>query len=362
MPQRWRSLVREVSPDAARAGLARVRDAVGPVAWASLAAGVAYFAAHQLLGHPYPFFASVAAFSALGFSPNVQPRRVGEVAFGVTVGVAMGEAIQHVFGSGAIQIGVVVFLAALIARFLDPSPVATTQSAVQSMVVLGLPAAAATSGGGIGRWTEALLGGAVALLFSLFIPKDPRRRPRQLAREVLGALAAACDGVAEGLRTGEPAPARAALEVARRTQVDLAAWDETMLAVRSTARLAPAWRRYGPELAALAQASEYTERASRSLRVLVRRTAVAIEDGHRDGDLGELVADLAVLMRRLADQVGTVDGAAPVAAELVAFAGRLDTRAERDPVRHALVSLLRSVTFDLLRAAGLTDADAVAAM
>ena len=63
-----------------RLGAARVRDSLGPIAWVSLCATIAYALAGWLLGHPYPFFAAVAAFSALGFSPDVQPRRVGEVA------------------------------------------------------------------------------------------------------------------------------------------------------------------------------------------------------------------------------------------------------------------------------------------
>lgn len=346
---------------ALRSGLTRARDAVGPIAWTSLAAGLSYFLAGLLLGHPYPFYAAVAAFSALGFSPDVQPRRVGEVAFGISIGVAMGELIQHVFGSGPLQTTVVVFIAALIARVLDPSPVITTQAAVQSIVVLGLPAAA-TTGGPIGRWTEALLGGLVALTFSLFLPKDPRRRPRRLARDTLTQLADACDLLARGLRAGDGALAREALDRARRTQSGLGIWGDAVAASSSTARISPAWRRHASDLVLLADAWEYTDRTIRTARVLARRGAVAVESGFVDPALAGLVGELGLALRRLGAAFAAGEDPARVVPELVDLAGRLGTRTERDPVRHALVSLLRSATFDTLRAAGATEADAVRAL
>ncbi|TNU76412.1 hypothetical protein FH969_03270 [Miniimonas arenae] len=358
----WSALVTPVlGRPRVRAGLGRVRVAAQPVAWASLAAGVAYAVAGALLGHPYPFFASVAAFSALGFSPDVQPRRVGELAFGVSLGVAMGELIQHEFGSGPVQTTVVVFLAALIGRAIDPSPVVTTQSAVQAIVVLGLPAAA-SSGGPVGRWTDALLGGLVALVFSLFVPKDPRRRPRMLARTVLAELGDVLALVGRALAQGDTVAAAESLRRGRATQGLLVAWAEAVTASGSTARISPAWRRHAHELVVLDAASEFTDRAVRTSRVLARRAGVSVREGVRDPCLAGLVEEVGLAARRLGVALG--EGREPIAPreDLEAVAVRLDTRGERDPGRHVVLTLLRSITFDLLRVAGCTEAQATAAL
>lgn len=338
-------------PRGVQLGLGRARDAVGPVAWVSLATGVAYAVAGALVGHPYPFFAAVACFSALGFTADVQPRRVGEVALGISLGVAMGEAIQVQFGSGPIQTAVVVLVATLIAKALDPSPVLTTQSAVQAIVVLGLPLMS-SSGGGIGRWTDALVGGAVALVFSLFIPRDPRRRPRTLARSTLGELAEVLTRLGRGLHTGDGAAVADSLDRARSTQAMLVAWESAVSASSSTAKLSPAWHRHVAAVADLADACEFTDRAIRTTRVLARRSAVAVREGWHDEQVAGIVEELGIVTRRLGGLVGAGRPGSEAAEDLREIAARLGTTGERDPVRHTLLSLLRSVTFDLLRAAG----------
>lgn len=348
-------------PRGLRLGLARARDNAGPIAWVSLAAGVAYAVAGATLGHPYPFFAAVAAFSALGFSPDVEPRRVLEVALGISLGVGIGEVIQVSVGSGPIQTGVVVFCAALIARALDPSPVLTTQSAVQAIVVLGLPVMA-SSGGGIGRWTDALLGGAVALVFSLFIPKDPRRRPRTLARTTLAELAEVLERLGAGLRAADAAPVADALTRARSTQALLVAWEASVSASGSTARLSPAWRRRVGDVADLADECEFTDRAIRTTRVLARRAAVTVAEGRSDEVVATLLGELGAVTRDLGGIVGAGRDRADVVPTLRSIAARLGTVGERDPVRHTLTSLLRSITFDLLRTAGLDERAAAEAL
>jgi len=84
----------------ARQGWARVRSSLVPVLQASAAAGAAFGIARYGLGHPYPFFAPVSAWVALGFSSDRQVRRVAELAIGVAVGVALGDLLVHLIGSG----------------------------------------------------------------------------------------------------------------------------------------------------------------------------------------------------------------------------------------------------------------------
>jgi len=344
---------------AARAGLQRARDTAGPITWTALACGTAYALAAWLLSNPYPFFAAVAAFAALGFSPDVRPRRVGEVAFGVTMGVGLGELFQTWVGSGAWQVAVVVIVGTLVARVLDPSPVLTTQSAVQAIVVLGLPAAATTAGP-VGRWLDALLGGAVALVFSLFIPKDPRRRPQLLTRDVVTSIASILGLVALALRTGEPSHAQTALVRGRSLQPALTALEDAVAASASTARLSPAWRRFRADLDELADAAEHADRAVRSSRVLARRVATA--GGVRDEEIAQRCEALEAGASRLAGAFGGRRDPAAARALLEQTAATLVITGERDPMRHTLTSLLRSVAFDLLLAAGASEAEATRAL
>ena len=66
-----------------------------------------------------------------------------------------------------------------------------TQAAVQAIVVSTLlpdPGAAFT------RWTDALIGGAVALVAATVVPRAPLRRPREQAAVVVRKIADAAAG------------------------------------------------------------------------------------------------------------------------------------------------------------------------
>ena len=74
------------------------------------------------------------------------------------------------------------------AFLLDGGQLFVTQAAVQSIVVSTLlpdPGAALT------RWTDALIGGAVALVAATVVPAAPLRRPREQAAVVMRKIAGA---------------------------------------------------------------------------------------------------------------------------------------------------------------------------
>jgi hypothetical protein len=180
----------------ARQGWTRVRSGAIPIGQAAVAAGLAYLIANRLLGHEEPFFAPVAAWLCLGFSAQRDVRRVAELAVGVAVGVGMGDLVVHLIGSGWWQLTVVLFTSAVLARFIDSGPMLVTQAGAQAIIVVGLPAA---SGGPLGRWTDALVGGAVALLVALLLPGDTRRRPRALGERALTELAETLETLADAV-------------------------------------------------------------------------------------------------------------------------------------------------------------------
>ena len=259
-----------------RQGWARVRAAWFPILQASIAAAIAFAIARYAVGHPYPFFAPVSAWVALGFTTDRSVRRVAELAVGVAIGVALGDLLVHLIGNGAWQVAVVLFLAAIIARFIDRGQMLTTQAGVQALVIVGLPAISAT-GGPLGRWIDAAIGGAVALAVALLTPRDPRRHPRTLARAATEDLAGVLRILARGLRTGSTADVEDALVRGRASQPALDEWSETATNAGELARVSPTIRKHRAELAGLAADAVLVDRAMRNARVLARRCLAAVE-------------------------------------------------------------------------------------
>lgn len=354
-----------------RQGWARVRRAAVPVLLASVAAGAAYAAARYLLGHEYPFFAPVAAWIALGFSSDRNLRRVAELAIGVAVGVLAGDQLVHRIGTGPWQVAVVLAAAVLLARFLDRGDLLAVQAGVQAMVVVVLPASG--TGGPLGRWLDALVGGAMALVVAALSPQDPRRRVRAVAEEAMTEIAEVLRTLAEGLRTGDRATVRRALLRGRASQPVLDTWRSAAVSARQTARLSPAFRRHRDELAAQAASATLADRAMRNARVLARRAedvvgrlAVAGGDGPADAAGGEglavgldPLADVVDLARRGAEELGVAlstgtgtEAARRTLGEAASLTDPWRLLPEGDLHAQGLVLLLRSLVVDLSETAG----------
>ena len=97
----------------------RLAYAFLPILQCGLAAGLAWFIANDLLEHPRPFFAPIAAAIALGTGMGRRVRRGVELVIGVVVGVGLGDLLIAQIGSGPWQIAAVVILAMSAAVFLD---------------------------------------------------------------------------------------------------------------------------------------------------------------------------------------------------------------------------------------------------
>ncbi len=345
-----------------RQGWSRVRTAFWPIMQAAMAAGVAFWLAHELLGHQAPFFAAVGAWVSLGFSADRDLRRVAELAVGVALGVALGDVVVHVIGTGAWQVAAVLVVSAFIARFIDRGPMLTTQAGVQSIVIVGLPTVAA-SGGPVGRWTDAVVGGLVALAVAALIPRDVRRRPRAQGRTAVEELAAMLGVLARGMRTHQSSDIEDALMRGRATEPALAEWQDACAAARDLARVSPAARRHRTELQWLNRSAVRTDRAVRNARVLARRTKATLgtpEHGHDLSTVADIVQRTALAAEDLAAALGS--GSEPVRASttLLVLAEELDpfTLAPDDWQVQSLVLLIRSLVVDLLEASGVDSAQA----
>uniref|UniRef100_UPI000492FF69 FUSC family protein n=1 Tax=Cellulomonas sp. HZM TaxID=1454010 RepID=UPI000492FF69 len=341
-----------------RLGLARVRSAWFPILQAAVAGGLAYAIAHYWVGHAIPFFAPVCAWIALGFSLDRSVRRVAELAVGVAIGVGLGDLVAHLIGRGVWQIAFVLFVAALLARFIDRGAMLTTQAGVQAIVIVALP----TTSGPFGRWVDAAVGGAMALAVALLTPNDARRHPRALARRSVGELAGMLHTLARGLATGSPQDVEDALVRGRASQQVLDEWRDVATNARELSRVSPAHRRYRDELGRSVDAAVLVDRAVRNARVYVRR-ALALLDADAPHDVSGIAARADATARavdELGDALGSGRDPARARAMLVSAAAALDPfeAAPDDWQVQALVLLHRSLVVDLLEAAGATPAAA----
>ena len=333
------------------------RDRRWQIVQCAVAAGVAWFLAKDVLGHEVPVFAPIAAVVSLGTSYGQRLRRVAEVTAGVAIGVLLGDLLVIQLGSGAWQIALIVGLAMTAALMLDAGTLFINQAAIQSIFVVALVPG---TGESLTRWTDALVGGGVALLAATVVPAAPLRRPREQAATVLGKVSGLLQAAADVMVDGEVERGLDLLDDARSTDHLIrtlqAAADEGMSVVASS----PFRVRHRPGMRRMADLVDPLDRALRSTRVLVRQVAVAAY--HRR----PIPDSYAGLTRQLADAVDLV--AAELRADRMAVAaqpallavGARSGAVERSEEMTAEVVLaqVRSVVADLLMLTGMSQLEA----
>ncbi len=336
----------------ARARMARLKARRWQICQCAIAAAVAWYVAHDLIGHAQPFFAPVVALVSLGTTYGQRLRRVVEMSVGVAVGIFLGDLYTHLLGRGAWQIAVMVALAMVLALLLDASPLLLNQVAIQSLVVVTvLP----NDGAALLRWTDALIGGAVALVAATVVPQAPLRRPREQAGVVVRRLAAMMRTASTSIRHRDVTEAMAALAAARSTDsliTDLrAAADEGLSVVVSS----PFRRRHREPVRAMAELVDPLDIAVRNTRVLVRRVAVACYRGEEiPTAYADLIDEVAGATEQIAAELAAGRLASSVRPRLLEL-GESSARLRRTPVLSAEVVLaqVRSLIADLLAITGM---------
>ncbi|HEV3047683.1 MAG TPA: FUSC family protein [Solirubrobacteraceae bacterium] len=159
----------------AAGAVGRVRAVAGPLSQTAIAAAVAWYAAHDLLGHAQPFFAPIAAAVALSTNHMQRSRRTVQMVVGVLLGIGVSELLHPLVGNGAVSIGVVVLVTlfaavALGVGFVGEGMMFVNQAAASAVLVIALHKA----GTGGERAVDALVGGAVALTIGVgLFPVEP---------------------------------------------------------------------------------------------------------------------------------------------------------------------------------------------
>jgi uncharacterized membrane protein YgaE (UPF0421/DUF939 family) len=267
----------------------RSRNSLIPAIQMTVCAVGAYAFAEYVLGHSGPLFAATSSLIALGFSREPRLRRVLEVGLGCTIGIAVGDLLLHWLGAGIWQAAVVLLFSILLARFLDSGNIFTTQLALQSLLVVLLPA---PSGGPFTRSIDAVVGGLFALLVTTLAPKDPRREPRKDVQKLLHELAEVLRECAGALINSDSTQAWHALIRGRNCQPLVDGMRQSLRASGEVATLAPAYRRHRDELDRLKQSLDFIDLALRNSRVFARRLTSAINHAALSDEATENIAEV----------------------------------------------------------------------
>jgi uncharacterized membrane protein YgaE (UPF0421/DUF939 family) len=324
-----------------------------------VAAALAWFVAHEVIGRQTPFFAPIAAVITLASSVGQRARRTVELVVGVAIGIGLGDAIILLIGTGPWQIGLVVLLAIMVAAAVGGGTPLVVQSASSAVLVATLTA---TTGPPYTRFFDALVGGAVGLLvMTILLPLNPLTVVRRAADPALEALARGLRAIAEGLASADADAVRAALAQLRAAEGNFAAFAQATAAASENVAFAPArWRSRGA-LSQYVDGADQLTYALRNIRVLARRVITALDDKE------QIPACLPMSITLLADAVDLLRqewarGAEPEATRERALRAAAESgRAYDEGVGFSggvVVAQVRTTVTDLLRATGLDYAEA----
>ncbi|MEH1101780.1 FUSC family protein [Micromonospora sp. CPCC 205561] len=244
---------------------------------AGLAAALAWVAAREVLGNQDSTFAPAAAVGVIAAAIGNRTRRTVELIAGVVLGIAVGDVLIGLLGTGAWQTGVIVFLAIAVAVLFRGGGALMSQAGGTGVLVatltpnnphLELP-----------RTINALVGGAVGLLVVLVIvPLNPLRTVRRVADSALDVFARQMSASARALALGDAHAAEEVLDRMRSAEPELDRLREAVEAASEVARFSPLrWRRRRA-VRAYRGGVEHMERAFRNSRTLVRRIGTTLRD------------------------------------------------------------------------------------
>lgn len=328
---------------------------------AVLAAVLAYTIAVYVFGHVVPFLAAVAGAVGTGVTTDKRVRRSIEIGVGATLGVLVGETFVHFFGSGVVQMALVMMISFVIGHIINGGAIFVTQMGIQSIYIVVVPATYGSQP--YTRTLDALIGAVMAILVASLFPRDPRKSPRNAASSMLEEIGELLAEFADALRRHDHQAAERLLARARNTE-DLADnWRAATTIARESTRINPANRRFAAEVTRLARAAEYADRVMRLIRVVSRRLVGATEDRERLHDrdyLADVIEEMArgsMVLREALLKGGSREEASEMLSEA---ARKLDPYrvVGKDLQGDTMVLLFRPMAVDLMQAAGLAAATA----
>jgi uncharacterized membrane protein YgaE (UPF0421/DUF939 family) len=160
---------------------------------------------------------------------------------GVSLGISIGLGVQAALGTGPLPIGVAVVLALSVAVLIGHGFVAQglmfyNQTAASAILVLALP----QPGQGFERLFDALVGGGIAVLFSLVLfPANPVGVLHEATETALRELRAALHQLRRYLHAPDSLPTGWALSASEELNTHIVALAQARTTARQMARAAP---------------------------------------------------------------------------------------------------------------------------
>ncbi|MFC0506446.1 FUSC family protein [Micromonospora costi] len=242
-----------------------------------LAAGLSWWIAHNLLGNPNPVFAPTAAVGTIAAALGQRTRRTVELLVGIGLGIAIGDGLVYLIGSGAWQTGVIVTLAIGIALGLAGRG-GTIVSQVGGTAVLIATLSTSQRNLELPRIVDAVTGSLTGLIVvALLVPLNPIRIINRAVAPVFRTLAAQLRNLERALRTEDADRAIGAMEALRGMNPDVERMQDAIRGAEEVVTIAPVrWSRRK-------EFSRYDWGATHLLRViddcqdLARRAATALQ-------------------------------------------------------------------------------------
>jgi uncharacterized membrane protein YgaE (UPF0421/DUF939 family) len=341
-----------------RDSLSRVVESLAPAVQITIGALLAYSLAHYGLQHESPLLAITVCITSLGFSRDARPRRILQTAIGMVVGIAISEISIIYFGSGILQIALVLLTVLLLARLISASSAFAVTAAIQSMLVQILPA---PDGGVFIRTFDGLIGGVMALIVTALIPRDPRGIARTDANKLFEFFIETLQDLRLALRDTNKSLSNQALKNARATQPLIDNWRMSLDSAISISRISPFLMKHKPELRKQRLLMRAMDLATRNLRVIVRRVNFLLKDDVARPYLADLFEQLAEAVTNLREGLSDSEDLDLARAQLLEIIKQLDPKkfGIADQLREASVLLLlRPLLVDLLCATGMSEDDA----
>ncbi|HIW90949.1 MAG TPA: FUSC family protein [Candidatus Corynebacterium avicola] len=338
----------------------------------AIAAGLAWFIAHDLIGHTQPFFAPIAAVISLGVGGGKRMRRGFELLLGATVGIGIGDLVISQIGGGGWQITIVVFVAMMLAVFVDKGPLVPNQAASSAVLVATLIPPGDQAGWE--RMIDCMVGGILGLIVVAVIPNNPLRAARREIAGLISKAALVLDDVAQGIEDRDGQIIGEALETARGTQANVNDLMSAASGGDEVMSLSPIYwtaRRYSKSMNRILSP---VDNVMRNSRVLARRAEIMVEDGVEPSpEMPRLIRDISDALGHL----GTVHASGGTRAtrqelvEIPEITRRLQLLAARSGVDVAegaglsgsvVLAQCRSIIVDTLQVCGMSRESAMAVL
>ncbi|OYN88596.1 FUSC family protein [Parenemella sanctibonifatiensis] len=355
----WESLRDDLRLEPVADRLKRLRARMWLIVQAAAGAVLAWVFAKHVIGHELPFFAPITAMVCLGLTYENRVRRVIELAIGVAIGVLVGDAFVHLFGSSWWQIFVVCVVAMSLAVLFGAGQLLMMQAGIQGVIITTLVAG---DGEALNRWIDAAVGGGVALLIAVLAPmRSTTQRPRQRIIALVGNLAMLLTETAQSLRIRDLDRARAALATARQLSAELDEVRESTLEAAAAASVAPllagSSRR---DVDAIRRLLTPLDLAIRNARVLVRRAESSLDEyQYIPPSYIDMIAELANATAVIQERIVTQEPLASAREDLISLARRTTVRDPRAGLSAEVMrAQIRSIVVDLLVLSGMSLAQA----